>query len=471
MVFSNIKGLLLTLAASQAVQAHTTFTNFFVNGADQGDGVCVRMSNIPSQATFPISSVSSPDMACGVNGETSVARVCPVNDGATLTFEFRTWPDASQPGSIDASHKGPCAVYMKKVDSAMANNTAAGDGWFKIWDEGYDESTNQWCTEKLIANDGHLSVALPADVAGGYYLVRPELLALQQADKNPSDPQFASSLPCVYVGCAQIFYESTGSAIPGNTVSIPGYVDASSPALTFNIYNQPMALPYPSFGPPAYESTSSSKRDLSARQSTQTEGLMPANCVLVNANWCGIELASYSDENGCWAASTACWDQCTDCYDSAPPTGSKNCPIWEAKCTAIQDACSAGNYNGPPNAGQNLTPALSSSQSLPPATAMTGSVEDSSFPQSSTVATATTTSTPTSSSTPAPSPSFSSGAGTSIDTCGSDNGGLVLAIAVILVITVIPAVNQASAPAQAVAPSACIDMLEGISFSILSNGC
>ena len=71
-------------------------------------------------------------MNLGVNGEVGVARVCPANAGSTLTFEFHEWPDMSQPGAIDPSHKGPCAVYMKHVDSAIANNTAGGDGWFKI---------------------------------------------------------------------------------------------------------------------------------------------------------------------------------------------------------------------------------------------------------------------------------------------------------------------------------------------------
>ena len=180
---------------------------------------------------------------------------------------------------------------MKKVESAIANNTASGNGWFKIWDEDYDNSAGKWCTEKLIDNNGHLSVEIPSDLASGYYLVRPELLALQQADKTPADPQF-------YVGCAQVFLASEGSSTPANTVSIPGYVNMSNPAMTFNIYDQPMKLPYPIFGPPVY--TSTSKRGLELRSDQQMEGLKPANCVLENDNWCGIELADYSGETACW---------------------------------------------------------------------------------------------------------------------------------------------------------------------------
>lgn len=134
----------IVLLTAGTVQAHTAFTNFFVDGVDQGDGTAVRMSNNLPKATFPLPNVATPDMACGVNGETGVARVAAVNAGSTLTFEWRDWPDGSQPGSIDISHKGPCAVYMKKVANSAASNNAAGDGWFKIMEDGYDSTAGKW---------------------------------------------------------------------------------------------------------------------------------------------------------------------------------------------------------------------------------------------------------------------------------------------------------------------------------------
>ncbi len=56
---------MLAAGAAQIVNAHTAFTNFFVDGVDQGDGFAVRMNKNNGQATFPISSVTSPDVACG----------------------------------------------------------------------------------------------------------------------------------------------------------------------------------------------------------------------------------------------------------------------------------------------------------------------------------------------------------------------------------------------------------------------
>lgn len=305
------------------------------------------MPDDPSTATDPIASLYSNDMACGVNGMKGVARVCSVNSGSTMTFEFRDWPDDASKGSIDSSHKGPCAVYLKKVDDAITD-TAAGAGWFKLWDEGYDESAGKWCTEKLISNDGHLSVALPESLQGGYYLVRSELLALHNADKG--DPQF-------YVDCAQIFLQSTGSSLPADTVSIPGYVKDGDASVTFNIWDEPMALPYPMPGPAVYDGAANGVSRVVQATLKQTEGLLSSSCVLTNANWCGTELAQYSTQDGCWNASAVCWDQCTDCYDKAPPTGSTNCKIWEDKCQAINDQCNAGNFKGPPNYMKVLTPA------------------------------------------------------------------------------------------------------------------
>ena len=424
MRFTNTNSLLLALTTAAAVNGHTLFTNFFVDNVPQGDGTCVRMSDNIQEATFPvrpIGAVTSEDMACGVNGKNGVSRVCGANAGSKLTFEFRDWPDATQPGSIDISHKGPCSVYMKKVDNAITDQ-AVGDGWFKIFEQDYDSAAGKWCTEKLIPNNGHLSVNIPKDLAPGYYLVRPELLALHQADKSPADPQF-------YVGCAQVFVTSSGNGAPKDTVSIPGYVHMTDPAMTFNIWQTPMKLPFPQFGPATYTG-SSAKRELDVRtsQTKQTLGLKPANCIMQNNNWCGISLPSSSDEGSCWASSSNCWNQAKTCYDSAGPTGSKNCHNWEDYCTSVENACKSGNFHGPPSADKYLPakPAMLTSSGVTGASQ--GSSSDSSSDSSSESSTGSSTSAAVETSPkPYTAPKAKGGVkGGSVDTCGS-NGGLTCA--------------------------------------------
>ena len=65
MHFSQVKILLVAAGAVHLTNAHTTFTNFFVDRVDQGDGTAVHMSNNIQQATYPLPNVTTPDMACG----------------------------------------------------------------------------------------------------------------------------------------------------------------------------------------------------------------------------------------------------------------------------------------------------------------------------------------------------------------------------------------------------------------------
>ncbi|KAF6833437.1 endoglucanase b [Colletotrichum musicola] len=337
--------LTLALALASAANAHTLFSELYINGDAQGDATCIRMPKDGNTATAPVAGLTSKDMACGKDGEVAAAYVCPAPGSAKLTFEFREWPDARQEGSIDGSHRGPCSVYIKKVDD-MFNDAADGAGWFKIYEDGLDDSTGEWCVDKLIANKGLLTVELPSGLPAGYYLVRPELLALHQA-VSLKDPQY-------YVGCAQIYVEDGPSGalnIPSEyAVSIPGYVDGSEPGNNWNLYDskQNPSGSYPIPGPKVYSPTGTASGAKLASAS-DIKGAVPSDCLVKNANWCGQTLESYSSETGCWAQVDACYAQGEKCFDSAPPTGAKNCEAWNAgMCKVIEAECRAKNFNGPP---------------------------------------------------------------------------------------------------------------------------
>ncbi|KAH7395148.1 glycosyl hydrolase family 61-domain-containing protein [Phaeosphaeria sp. MPI-PUGE-AT-0046c] len=305
----------------------------------------MRMSPNAPTAGSPISSLDSDDMACNVGGTKGVSRVQPAKDGALLTFEIREYADDASKGAIDRGHYGPCAVYLKKVSSAV-NDKAAGDGWFKLFDRGYDASTKRWCTDEIIDNNGHLSINLPKGLEGGYYLARPEILALHAAADG--DPQ-------TYTGCAQIFLESTGNLGPESTVSIPGHMKYGEPSTSWNIYEKKND-DYPVPGPKVAKLVAKSE-SAGIASSSQSEGLKPEGCIVENGNWCGKEVPSYSSDTGCWAAVDDCWAQSKVCWDTTPVTGGAGCELWTTKCNGLQDQCSAKNFNGPPNKGKVLTPA------------------------------------------------------------------------------------------------------------------
>ncbi|KAK5998705.1 putative endo-beta-1,4-glucanase D [Cladobotryum mycophilum] len=333
MKFVSILGL-----ASMA-SAHTSFTTLFINGKNQGDGTCVRMPHDGDTATFPVQPITGNDMACGRDGNEAVKYVCPAEKASTLTFEFRLWPDAQHPGSIDPGHLGPCAVYLKKMDDILTDQ-AKGPGWFKIWEDGYNKETDKWCVDHLVENNGLLSVTLPKNLPTGYYLVRPEILALHFA--RHGDPQF-------YVGCAQIFVQSDISGpleVPDEYLAtIPGYVNADTPGLTYNIYRNNLP-PYPIPGPKVFMPKVGPKNAKS--KAVQEEGKIPSDCILKNGNWCAKALAPYSGEDPCWTAVKQCYIQSKQCWGTAPPVGSANCDTWSAYCQQMNDECEAGHFTGPP---------------------------------------------------------------------------------------------------------------------------
>lgn len=300
-----------------------------------------------------------------------MSRVAPVKDGALLTFEIREYADDASKGAIDRGHYGPCAVYLKKVSSAV-NDEAAGDGWFKLFDHGYDASTKRWCTDEIIDNNGHLSINLPKGLEGGYYLARPEILALHNAANR--DPQF-------YTGCAQIFLESSGNLGPESTVSIPGYVNYDEPSTSWNIYEKSNDN-YPVPGPKVAKLVAKSG-SAGVASSSQSEGLKPEGCIAENGNWCGKEVPSYSSQTGCWAAVDDCWAQSKVCWDTTPVTGGAGCEIWATKCHGLEDQCDAKNFNGPPNKGKVITPdhkSIEAGQVMP---TVGGGVADSPAPKTS----------------------------------------------------------------------------------------
>ncbi|KAK4223764.1 glycosyl hydrolase family 61-domain-containing protein, partial [Podospora fimiseda] len=347
--------LSLTLAASLTT-AHTVLTTLWIDGKNQGDGTCIRMGLNPDRTTFPISSLDAQDMACGLNGNTPVTYTCPASTGSKITFAFRSWADDPSRGPIDKSHVGAISIYLKKLSSPSAS--APGGGWFKIFNSGYSLSKKKWSATTLNDNHGLLTVSIPSGIPSGSYLVRTEIIALQ----NYPDPQ-------VFVNCAQLYITSSSStSIPNSkTVSIPGHLHYSDPGLTYDIYeNTPSSSkPYPIPGPKVYFPSSSSSSSSTSSSSSAT-GLVPSSCILKNANWCAKELPDYSTENECWKASDDCWAQVLKCYDSAPPSGYKGCKLWsERKCDVVQKGCKDGEWNGPKNKGKKVAEEKEISEPIP----------------------------------------------------------------------------------------------------------
>lgn len=173
-------GFLTFLALAAVASAHNQVTHFHVNGV--ADTKCVRQAT----NTNPIADLTSKDMACNAVSKTTASK-CEVQAGDEVAFEYRSDPNkapsqvALKDGSIkvgvtDDSHKGPCAVYAKKVsDSATAEG--AGDGWFKVRTLGKTgcvvvvrltppSDLSGWCQGRRVLHDAPEQRRCPAE---GYY--------------------------------------------------------------------------------------------------------------------------------------------------------------------------------------------------------------------------------------------------------------------------------------------------------------
>ncbi|KAK7046139.1 hypothetical protein VNI00_007142 [Paramarasmius palmivorus] len=118
-------------------------------------------------------------------------------------------------------HAGPAAIYLGKAPGDSASSwDGSGANWFKIAEWGAKFSPFAFVSH----NANRLTTTIPSSVPAGEYLVRIEQIGLHVAGA----PQY-------YISCAQIRVTGGGSANPAK-VSIPGYVSASDPGLTVNIY-------------------------------------------------------------------------------------------------------------------------------------------------------------------------------------------------------------------------------------------
>ncbi|KAJ2655751.1 hypothetical protein IW148_005923 [Coemansia sp. RSA 1199] len=190
-----------------------------------------------SQNNYPVTDLSSKDLMCRTSDMTwSSANTCPVAAGSQMSVIWNRIKKGTS-NIIAASHTGPCIVYMAKAES-----NGEGNAWFKIFEEGYDSSSKEWCTDKLIANDGKLDITIPGDIKAGSYYLRTEIIALHAA-RHEGKCQF-------YPNCAQLEVTGGGSAVPDG-VALPGYYKSDDPGILYARSSDNSGYVIP--GPPVYE--------------------------------------------------------------------------------------------------------------------------------------------------------------------------------------------------------------------------
>ncbi|KAJ2357374.1 hypothetical protein GGF43_001500, partial [Coemansia sp. RSA 2618] len=222
MVKYNIIQLVFYVVLVCSVHAHTHIRNLIIDGKTLERGKCIRPYE--SKFNFPVKGVDNEQLVCRTTSmSASSTDTCDVKAGSTMTIEFHEETDRGS-RAIEGKHYGPCIAYLSKMSSS-----GSPEGWFKIFEQGYDSKSKKWCIDDLNANDGQLDIQIPADIEDGDYILRGEIIALHLAEKK-GGAEF-------YNNCVQLKVTGGAGTAKPALVKIPGVYEESDPGIYFNLYD------------------------------------------------------------------------------------------------------------------------------------------------------------------------------------------------------------------------------------------
>lgn len=217
----------LALAAlATTVSAHATIYGVSINGVPQGPGFNTYIRSPPSNS--PVKDLSSPALACNVNGGTAAPSFVRAAAGDTLTLEWQH--DRQGDDIIDPTHQGPIITYIAPLTASTGDGS--GPIWTKIAEDGF--SGGRWAVDRLIANRGKNDVVLPRALAAGRYLVRQEIIAHHESDVAFKDNKDRGAQ--FYPGCLQFEVSGTGTAVPDQGFDFNVGYTYADPGIVFNKY-------------------------------------------------------------------------------------------------------------------------------------------------------------------------------------------------------------------------------------------
>ncbi|RPA86666.1 hypothetical protein BJ508DRAFT_119008 [Ascobolus immersus RN42] len=240
--------LVSALLAATAANAHLIVRSIYVNGVDQGTGVGIRLPGFVekpglganSNNNSPVRDLDSIDLRCNILGDTPAPDTIKVAPGDTVTFEWGHRSREAGDQIIPSSHHGPGVVYISP-------DPPVGPSWVKIWEKG-EYAKNKWfATGELVEKKGLHSLKIPNGLKPGYYLLRPELITLHEAEvSHQSNKNRGVQL---YMACIQIEVTGNGNVALPNGVAIPGVYNYNDPGLVYNLYYTPPGVTYKIPGP------------------------------------------------------------------------------------------------------------------------------------------------------------------------------------------------------------------------------
>ncbi|KAJ7143808.1 glycosyl hydrolase family 61-domain-containing protein [Mycena epipterygia] len=225
----------------------------------------IRQISDPS----PVKGATNPAVNCGTNAQLA-AKAANVQPGDTMAF---FWVSADPTILFWPHNTGPMLAYLAKCDDSDCttfNSSAAK--WFKIQEEGRipGNADGNW-TQNIIfgAKNVAANVTLPSTLAPGPYLIRHEIIALQNAQDVFPDPSNPIAGAEFYPSCSQIIVggNETGAPSKNELVSLPGAYSNTEPGIHIDPFDN-KEVPYPFPGPPIAAFVASSSGTPQAKSSS-----------------------------------------------------------------------------------------------------------------------------------------------------------------------------------------------------------
>lgn len=195
---------------------------------------------VPDAGFLRPSTYGTPDIIChkgAINGKEHV----PIRAGSAVDLFWENWPK---------DHLGPVITYLADCKGPCDTVDKTKLEFFKIDEAGLivAKPKNKWATTKLIEDGLKWTVTIPADIRGGNYVLRHELIAIGGAHI----PDGAQDIP----QCINFEVIGNGTATPKGVPGMQLY-KPTDVGVTIDIRKDIDSYPIP--GPPLYKSGSAAE--------------------------------------------------------------------------------------------------------------------------------------------------------------------------------------------------------------------
>ncbi|KAI9567888.1 glycosyl hydrolase family 61-domain-containing protein [Boletus coccyginus] len=175
-----IASTLLSLLLPALVSAHGYVNKVTIDGTAYPGNAVGTSSTISSairqvNTNSPVKGATSPDLNCGPGAQLA-AESANANPGSTVEVSWVGGTSGSTPWPHNV---GPLMFYMAQCQGSCSTYDSSGAKWFKIAEQGY-QSGSTWYQAELQSGSPS-SVTIPSTLAAGNYLLRSEVISLQNA--------------------------------------------------------------------------------------------------------------------------------------------------------------------------------------------------------------------------------------------------------------------------------------------------